>query len=163
MILEMNATLNPICCGVLLMLASFSTATAQVVPTTPGRFKLKPFGETGSTSGVTTMPKPVETTYRQITYIALSQPRQWKSTDGKSLLGKLIAFEDIVVESKKAAPDAKAEPAMPGRITVVRDGKARLLVNSKPYEVSLDRLGEDERNFVKAIETNVNAKAAKKP
>jgi len=143
MILEMNATLNPIICGALLLFAAGSAVLAQVVPTTPGRFKMKPFGETGTTSGVATTPKAAETTYRQVTYIALSEPRQWKSTDGKSLLGKLIAFEDIVVESKTAAPDPKAAPTMPPQITVVRDGKARLLVNSKPFEVPLDRLGDD--------------------
>ena len=162
MIRNMNATLNPVYCCVLVMLAAMSAVQAQVVPTTPGKFKLKPFGETGSSSGVTTTPKPVEKIYRQVTYIALSPPRQWKSIDGKSVLGKLIAFEDIVVETKGAAPDAKEEPKMPDKITVVRDGRARLLVNSKPYEVSLDRLGEDERNFVKGTENNVNAKAAKK-
>ena len=67
------------------------------------------------------------------------------------------------MESKAAAPDKNAAPAMPAKITVVRDGKARLLVNSKPYEVALDRLGEDEQNFIKGTETNVNAKAAKQP
>lgn len=149
-------------CGVLVLLATPSAVLAQVVPTTPGKFKMKPFGETGASAGIASGPKPVETTYRQTTYIALSQPRQWKSADGKSVLGKLIAFEDLVVESKGTAPDQSAAPTMPAKITVVLDGKARLLVNAKPFEVLLERLGEDERNFVKGIEAGVNAKAAVK-
>lgn len=150
----MSASLNA---GLCFMLAA-ATGLGQVVPTTPGKFGVKPLGESGSSAGITSTPKPAETTYRQVTYIALSQPRQWKSADGKSLLGKLIAFEDIVVVSKTAAPDATAAPTMPAKLTVVRDGKARLLVNSKPFEVALDRLGEDERKFVTQIQTAVAAK-----
>jgi hypothetical protein len=158
----MNATLKRLSCCAFALLATGSAVLAQVVPTTPGKFKMKPFGESGASAGIASTPKPVETTYRQTTYIALSPPRQWKSADGKSVLGKLIAFEDLVIESKGAAPDPAAAPTMPAKITVVRDGKARLLVNSKPFEVLLDRLGEDEKNFVKGIEAGVAAKAAKK-
>lgn len=151
----MSALLKIVLC---VMFAASPAAFAQVVPTTPGRFKMKPFGETGDSAGIASTPKPAETTYRQVTYIALSQPRQWKSADGKSLLGKLIAFEDIVVVSKAAAPDPALAPTMPAKLTVVRDGKARLLVNSKAFEVPLDRLGEDERKFVAQIQTAVAAK-----
>ena len=154
MISNMSTPLNA---GLCLMLLT-STGLGQIVPATPGKFKMKPLAESGSSSGITSTPKPAETTYRQVTYIALSPSRQWKSADGKSLLGKLIAFEDVVVVSKTVAPDPAAVPAMPAHITVVRDGKARLLVNSKPYEVTLDRLGEDERKFVGQIQAAVSAK-----
>lgn len=157
MIVFMNAPLQS---GLCLLLAACASAFAQVVPTTPGKFKMKPLGETGASAGISSAPKPAETTYRQITHIALSPPRQWKSSDGKSLLGKLIAFEDVIVETKGAAPDPSATPAMPATITVVRDGKARLLVNSKAYEISLDRLGDDERKFVAQVEKAV---AVRKP
>lgn len=148
-----------------LCLAFLATGSieAQVVPTTPKSFKTRQIGESGASAGIASVAKPAETTYRQVTYISLSPSRQWKSADGKSLLGKLIAFEDIVVQTKNAAPDASAKPEMPPVITVVRDGKARLLVNQKPFEVPLDRLADDERAFVLNIDAGVKAKAAKKP
>jgi len=37
---------------------------------------------------------------RYITHIVLSVSRQWMSTDGKLVEGKLIAFEDLVVEAE---------------------------------------------------------------
>jgi len=154
----MNARLNRLFCAAFVVIAAESALHAQVVPTTPTKFNMRPVGDASASAGIASAPKPKETIYRQITYITLSQPRQWKSADGKSLLGKLIAFEDIVVESKGVAPDKNAAPAMPAKITVVRDGKVRLMVDSKPYEVALDRLGEDERKFVTQIQTAVAAK-----
>lgn len=141
-----------------------TTAGAQVVPATPGKFKIRPLGESASSAGVTTTPpKPPETLYRQVTYIALGQPRQWRSTDGKSLLGKLIAFEDVEVVTRNAAPDPAAKPAMPPQLTVVRDGRARLLVNSRPFEIALDRLVAEDRDYIQAARQAIESRAAKPP
>ena len=146
------------------MLVFSSAASAQVaVPTTPKSFTMRKVGDTGASAGIASPTKPAETIYRMVTYVALSPPRQWKSADGRSLLGKLIAFEDTVVETKNAAPAANEKPVMPATITVVRDGKARLLVDQKPFEVPLERLGEDERAFVKNIDAAVKAQTAKRP
>ena len=49
--------------------------------------------------------------------------------------------------------------AVPKNPTVVREGKARVLVNAKPFEIALDRLGAEERKF---IEETRSALAAKK-
>ena len=46
----------------------------------------------------------------------------------------------------------------PEKFTLVRDGRIRLLVNNKPYEVVLDRLSEDDRAFAKQLEESVNRK-----
>ena len=154
----MNAIMHSLFCGTLIMLAAVGQAHAQVVPTTPTKFNMRPIGDASASAGIASAPKPKETLYRQVTYITLSPARQWKSNDGKSLLGKLIAFEDIVVETKSTVPDRNAAPAMPAKITVVRDGKVRLMVESKAYEVALDRLGDDERKFVTQIQTAVAAK-----
>ena len=152
----------------LLALASAGTARSQVVPATPKKFATRSIsggGSTGSASVGLTAPKP-QTTVRTTTYIALGDARQWKSTDGKSLLGKLIAFEDLVVETKlengaKSAP--APPPAMPDKPTVVRDGKARLLIDTRPFEVPLDRLSDEDRKLVEGIQNAVNAKAKAKP
>lgn len=146
------------------MLVCVSSTLAQVaVPTTPKNFTMRKVGDTTSSAGIASPTKPAETKYRMVTYVVLSAPRQWKSSDGRSLLGKLIAFEDMVVETKNVAPTADDKPVLPATITVLRDGKARLLLDQKAFEVPLDRLGADEQTFVKNIDAALKAKAAKQP
>ena len=122
-------------------------------------------GGSSSNIGVVSQPKPQEKTVRTISYISLSEPRQWKSNDGKSLLGKLIAFEDLIVETKIAA-DAQPAPATPPQMpvypTVVRDAKARLFIDSKSFEVALARLSEDDQKFIENIRASIAASTAKK-
>ncbi len=127
---------------------------AQAVPATPTKFDTRRLGDaaSGGASVNVTLPR-TQTTVRTITHIVLGEPRQWKMTDGKFFIGKLIAFEDLVAEGN-AAP-----LAAPKNLTLVRDGKARVLVNAKPFEVALERLGADERKF---IEETRSALAAKK-
>jgi hypothetical protein len=69
-------------------------------------------------------------------------------------VGKLIAFEDIVTMG-----NAGPAPVVPKNPTVVRDGKARLLVDAKIYEVTLQSFGPEDRKF---IEDTRAALAAKK-
>lgn len=155
----MNALLR-FAAGFVIPLFLAVPASAQVVPTTPTKFDMRRLGDASSSSaGVSATPKPPQTTYREVTYISLSPLRQWKSTDGKSLLGKLIAFEDFVVTTTGAEPDPKAAaPQMPAKPTVVRDGKARLLIESKAFEVPLERLGEEERKFIEQLQTAIAGK-----
>lgn len=152
------------CVGALVILASAGGAFGQVVvPATPKKFATRTISGGGSTSSASvgvTAPKP-QTTVRTTTYIALGDARQWRSTDGKSVLGKLIAFEDIVVETQSgsgAKPAPADQRAMPDNPTVVRDGKARLLIDNKPFEVPLERLSEDDRKLVASIRDAVAAK-----
>jgi hypothetical protein len=137
------------------VLVFFSTLplAAQVVPTSPRKFDTKRIGDAVSGDSTVTVTSPrVQAAARTITHIVLGEPRQWKLSDGTSFLGKLIAFEDI-------EGNAAAAPVVPKNPTVVRDGKARMLVNSKSFEVALERLGTDER---KLIEEMRGAFAAKK-
>ena len=146
----MNARLPA---AVILSLTGCLTLKAQVVPATPTKFDTRRIGEAasgGSTVNVT--PPRTQTTVKTITYIVLGEPRQWKMGDGKSFVGKLIAFEDLVAEG--GAPS----PAPPKNPTVVRDGKARVLVNAKPFEIALDRLGSEERKFIEDTRTALAAK-----
>jgi hypothetical protein len=86
---------------------------------------------------------------RYTVHISVSNSRQWKNTDGKSLVGKLIAFEDLTIETEKGAPPPTFQP--PANPTIVKDGKARLLVDEKPCEIALDRLSQIDRDFVEGI------------
>lgn len=148
------------------VLLGVATTSAQVViPATPKKFTKRTLSETGSNGGgISFGPTnpPAEAKVRYITHVALSDSRQWQSSDGKSILGKLIAFEDITVETAKGAP-APSSPTMPPSPTVVKDGKARLLVNNKPAEVPLERLSQPDRDFIENIRTAVAKKAATTP
>lgn len=94
-----------------------------------------------------------------VTHIVLSDVRMWTSADGKPLAAKLIAFEDLKVSGKMG----DAEPAMPAppeHPTVIRDGKVRLLVAKKAVEVPLDRLSEQDKEFVENLRLALAAKPA---
>lgn len=145
----------------LLILAIACGAHAQVVPTTPTKFGTSKLGNSttsagtvsnSGTSSATAGATPVKpaTTVRTVIYIALSAPRQWTSSDGKPLLAKLIAFEDLKTESasQTAAPTM---PRLTGKPTVVSNGKVRLLVDQKPYEIALDKLSAADRAFVDQV------------
>ena len=143
-----------------LILGGLVVTHAQVVPATPTKFTTRELGNGGNGNSAVgaTVVKP-QTTARTITHIVLGEPRQWKTTDGKFFVGKLIAFEDLIAETKMepgAAPSVP--PVVPTKPTVVRDGKARFYVAAKSYEVPLDHLGEEERKFVEQIRTAIAAK-----
>ena len=141
---------------------------AQVVPATPTKFGKRDVGSgaasstsvsnTGSATAGVSQPK-TEALVRTTTYIAVSPSRQWTSNDGRPLLAKLIGFEDVVTEVPKSdAAALNAKPVMPpGKPTVLRDGKVRLLVDHKPVEVPLDRLSAADQEFVNSIKRTLDA------
>jgi hypothetical protein len=128
---------------------------------TPTAFDTRAVGgsvNTGATVDPEKAPSPIS---RYVTYIVLYDYRMWTSAEGKPLQAKLIAFEDLVAEAPKgtAAPTMPAPPANP---TVVRGGKARLLVNGKPVEIALDRLSRQDQEFIGGIQAALLKKAAGK-
>ncbi|MBL9115930.1 MAG: hypothetical protein JNJ83_13060 [Verrucomicrobiaceae bacterium] len=138
-------------------LLGWAGAIAQVVPTTPTKFGNRAIGGNGGAAvGLVTPPKP-EPVVRMVSYISLSQPRQWTSNDGKPIIAKLIAFEDMVVETTKAAAanERPQMPKLPGKPTVVKDGKVRLLKEKQPFEVPLDRLSAADREYVEKLKAAV--------
>ena len=138
------------------LLTTLPLAAQVAIPTTPKKFDTNRIGEaaSGGTSLNFAKPTQPQTIVRTTTHIVLGEPRQWKMADGKSFVGKLIAFEDIVVQGTAAAP-----MNVPKKPTVVRNAAARFYVDSKTYEVALDKLGAEERKF---IEETAAAIAAKK-
>jgi hypothetical protein len=152
----------------ILAVAATHAAGQVATPTTPTKFGTRTMtggSSTGGNASVNVTTPPAETTVRLVSHFTLDGPRQWKSTDGRSLLGSIIAFEDSVVEMKaanRAAAMAAAQntpaPKPPEKFTIIRDGKVRLLVNQKPVEVPLDRLSEEDRAYA----AKVNAAAGGK-
>ena len=157
------------CLAALLLLAAIMAATtattahAQVVPTTPKSFQKRGVGDAFNTANVNVTPAPTPPTIiRTVTYYSLSDSRQWNSADGKALVGKLIAFEEHVVETVKGAPEppTPAPTALPSPPTVIRDGKVRLLVNNQPYELPLTRLSKDDQEFINVAKIGASKPAA---
>lgn len=143
-------------CSLVLLLATGSL-NAQVVPTTPKKFATREIGAGGSSSAGVSVPPPKPATVRTVTYITLTPPRQWTSSDGRSLLGKLVAFEDFFVETVAGQP-APPMPELRAPPTVVKDGKARLLVSDTPYEIALEKLSAGDREFIEKIRQAVAKK-----
>ena len=134
-------------------------AGAQVVPATPRRFTQRALTPGGSsTAGVEGTPRPAAPEVREVMHIVLSQHRLFRSTDGKTLFGRVIAFDPPAPAPGQPVPPADpSQPLPPGtKPTVVRDGKARLLVDSKAFEVPLERLSEDDRRFVEEIRARID-------
>lgn len=124
-------------------------AVAQVVaPASPKKFVPRPIGD-DSTGGVEVIPKEGNATkkVRYTTHIVLSTERIWTSTEGKLLEGKLIAFEDMVVEAAQGAA-APPNPTPPASPTVTKDDKVRLLIKKKPVEVAIQRLSAGDQEFI---------------
>ena len=142
------------------LLAFPGTALAQVVPTTPTKFSIKPVGNPTASTGATINRTPATTSssIRQITYLTLSPRRQWKSTDGKSLMGKLIAWEETVTTTKGSTAPTLSSAPIATKPTILKDNKVRFLVDQKSYEVPLDRLAAEEQKFIKDLQTAIAAK-----
>ncbi len=136
-----------------------AVVAAQAVPTTPTKFSVKPVGNSTNTTGASINPPPAQPAVRKVTtYLTLSPLRQWNSTDGKSLMGKLIAWEETVTTS--AAVEAAAAPTAPitTKPTVLKNNKARFLIDNKAYEVPLDRLAPAEQKFITDLQVAIAAK-----
>lgn len=148
------------------LLAMAAPLSAQVVlPTTGKKFDTRTIngsdGNTGVSVNSTTKPAPPTKT-KLTSHFVLGEPRQWKSTDGKSLLGSIITFEDAVIEFEAATPAAAREaaakappPKLPEKPTLIREGRIRLLVNQKPVEVPLERLSNEDRKYVEDLNARI--------
>jgi hypothetical protein len=146
----MNAILHA---AVVLAFAGSLPLAAQVTPATPTKFDTRRLGDAASGGSAVNAVQPrLQPIVRTTTHIVLGDPRQWKMSDGKFFVGKLIAFEDIVMEGNVVPV------AVPKNPTVVRNASARFLVNAKVYELALDRLGADERKFIEDTRAAIAAK-----
>ncbi len=136
--------------GVIGLLLVGGISAQVVVPGPPKRMVVRPTGGGGAGGVSIVTPDPAsDPNVRHTTHLVLSDSRQWTSTDGKTLQAKLLAFEDIVVETPKGAQPAA--PVPPANITVIRGGKIRLVTEQKPFELTLERLSQADRDFVERI------------
>jgi hypothetical protein len=137
-----------------------TAAGGQVVPTTPKKFAMRGVGSSATNTATGITQTKTEPVIRTTTYIVLAPSRQWTNSEGKPLVAKLIAFEDITTETTKSAAAANPtpQPSIPGKPTVISDGKIRLMADKKPYEVALAKLSQADQDFVAMVKRAVEAK-----
>jgi hypothetical protein len=157
-------TIFAVVCG--LTCSGFLTAQDiplnPLLPKSPHRPITRPTGG-GTNSGVSIGNKsdqPAKNRY--VTHVTLSESRFWQSVEGKTLDGKLLAFEDVVTEVPAGA-SIPEPPAPPKVLTVVKDGKVRLLVAKKSFEIPLSRLVKADQDFIEQIRAGLAKKAEVKP
>lgn len=155
-------SMNRLPAAILPGLALACACSAQVVvPANPRKFSSRSIGS-GVSPGASVIPKDATTpaAVRHTTHIILYESRIWSSTDGKIIQGKLIAFEDLIVET----PQGTAEPEFPpppAKPTTIRDGKVRISVNQKPFEIPLARLSEADQELILQIQAAIEKKSRK--
>ncbi len=131
-----------------LLAAAFAASAAAQQLIIPPNPRVNDGRNTGTTGGATVDPQR-PTLVRHITWLVLSDARQWTSADGRPLTGKLIAFEDLMTEAPQGVQPEPPQP--PEHPTVVRDGKVRLQVDGKAFVVPLERLSESDRAHIEEI------------
>lgn len=106
-------------------------------------------------------PEPPPQTSRATTYITLTPDRTWKNLEGKTLQGKLIAFEDMVMEV--AAGQIPEPPKPTAHPTVVKEGKVRLLIHKKPFVIDIHTLSAADQEEIRSIEAAHARKSSPTP
>lgn len=158
----MKFLLSPPVLGLLAATSSFAQTEIPANPmVTPKKFTTRSVGGGVNPGVAIDSTKTENPNVRYVIHIVLYQNRFWTSAEGKPLEAKLIAFEDQVAEAPKGAAEP-VMPAPPSHPTAVRDGRIRLLVGQKPVELALERLSEQDKEFVAQIQAAIAKKAGQK-
>ena len=124
----------------LLGLAATAGAQNVVIPSQPGKFRVRGAG-TGADSGVS-VNNPVNPEPRTVViqYTAVTPEREWTNTDGKKMIARLLAFS--------TPKEGESTP-----VEVIREGRVRFLMNLKrePIDYELANLGAEDQVYVKAL------------
>ena len=86
-------------------------------------------GQFGGTSIIGPKPSEFKNTTKKITYLAVSDHREWTNDQGKIIKARLIAFDSG--DKQKFIPP-----------TIIKDKNIRMLVGQKPYIFPLSKLNE---------------------
>ena len=101
-------------------------------------------GQFGGTSIIGPKPSEFKNTTKKITYLAVSDHREWTNDQGKIIKARLIAFDSG--DKQKFIPP-----------TIIKDKNIRMLVGQKPYVFPLSKLNEVHQKEI--IELNDGFKA----
>ncbi len=138
---------------VLIAFGLLTSAHAQnfpVTPANPSAFAKRDLGG-GLGSSVAGVQRVKGKTIT-ISYIAVTDPRAWKNTEGKSIVATLLAFEE-------GEADTVARP-----LTLIQNGKVKLLVSGKDKAslLPMNKLSDADQSFIKALDAFNKKAAAKK-
>ena len=101
-------------------------------------------GQFGGTSTIGPKPSEFKNTTKKITYLAVSDHREWTNDQGKIIKARLIAFDS-----------GNKEKFIPP--TIIKDKNIRMLVGQKPYIFPLSKLNEVNQKEI--VELNNGFKA----
>ena len=101
-------------------------------------------GQFGGTSIIGPKPSELKNTTKKITYLAVSDHREWTNDQGKIIKARLIAFDSG--DKQKFIPP-----------TIIKDKNIRMLVGQKPYIFPLSKLNEVNQKEI--VELNNGFKA----
>ena len=101
-------------------------------------------GQFGGTSIIEPKPSEFKNTTNKITYLAVSDHREWTNDQGKIIKARLIAFDSG--DKQKFIPP-----------TIIKDKNIRMLVGQKPYIFPLSKLNEVNQKEI--VELNNGFKA----
>ena len=101
-------------------------------------------GQFGGTSIIGPKPSEFKNTTKKITYLAVSDHREWTNDQGKIIKARLITFDSG--DKQKFIPP-----------TIIKDKNIRMLVGQKPYIFPLSKLNEVNQKEI--VELNNGFKA----
>jgi len=101
-------------------------------------------GQFGGASITTPKSSPLKREVKKITYLAVTDDKAWINNEGKTIKGRLIAFD----------PGNKEKFIPP---TIIKDNNVRMLIGNKAYVFPLEKLKEDNRKEILNLKNGFKA------
>ena len=101
-------------------------------------------GQFGGASITTPKASPLKKATKKITYLALTDDKAWINTEGKTIKARLIAFDSG--DKEKFIPP-----------TIIKDNNVRMLIGTKAYVFSLEKLKEENRKEILNLKNGFKA------
>ncbi|MDE0570839.1 MAG: hypothetical protein OSB44_09170 [Verrucomicrobiales bacterium] len=122
--------LLPVMC--LYFIFSQSESIAQIKATNK---TISGSGQFGGASITTPKASPIKREVKKITYLAVTDDKSWINNEGKTIIGRLIAFDS-----------GNKEKFIPP--TIIKDSNVRMLIGKKAYVFPLEKLREENRKEI---------------
>ena len=101
-------------------------------------------GQFGGASITTPKASPLKREVKKITYLAVTDDKAWINNEGKTIKGRLIAFD----------PGNKEKFIPP---TIIKDNNVRMLIGKKAYVFPLEKLREENRKEILNLKNGFKA------
>ena len=101
-------------------------------------------GQFGGASITTPKTAPIKKEVKKITYLAVTDDKTWINEEGKTIKGRLIAFNS-----------GNKEKFIPP--TIIKDNNVRMLIGNKAYVFPLEKLREENRKEILNLKNGFKA------